>query len=248
MNNFSNDEQHSWIKSVALHLLPGVVIALVYFNLRGPVINIGYPSVMALMLAIVIALVPFELGYLLFVGYRKNNRISLKGVVEYRNSIPLWNYLIIVPSLFIVLGMIFTLLKPIDKFLYDYLFFWIPKLESGLTADYGKNTLIITYSLMALFGMIIGPIVEELYFRGYLLPKMKFAGKYDVVLHSFLFAIYHLFTPWMIITRTIGMIPLAYIVKKKNINIGIIVHILINSIDIIMGILFITSIGLAVVR
>ena len=84
---------------------------------------------------------------------------------------------------------------------------------------------------------MVGPIVEELYFRGYLLPRMK--GKFGPLVHSFLFAAYHIFTPWMIITRTIGLLPLIYVVKRKNIYVGIIVHILLNSIDVVTGIIFI---------
>ena len=91
-------------------------------------------------------------------------------------------------------------------------------------------------------GTVIGPVVEELYFRGYLLPRMKYAGKWAPILHSFLFALYHIFTPWMIVTRTVGMIPLVYTIRKKNIIIGIVIHILINSIDILAAIAFISRI------
>ena len=90
--------------------------------------------------------------------------------------------------------------------------------------------------------MITGPILEELYFRGYLLPRMRYAGKLAPVLHSLLFALYHVFTPWMFLTRTVGMLPLIYIVRKKNIYIALIVHVLINSIDVIIGLIYIMNI------
>ena len=45
----------------------------------------------------------------------------------------------------------------------------------------------------------------------------------------------------MIITRTLGLLPLVLGVKKKNIYIGMIVHILVNSIDLVTGIVFITT-------
>lgn len=64
-------------------------------------------------------------------------------------------------------------------------------------------------------------------------------GKFGPLLHSFLFAVYHIFTPWMILTRTIGLLPLVYVVRRKNIYVGIIVHILLNSIDVVTGIIFI---------
>ena len=92
---------------------------------------------------------------------------------------------------------------------------------------------------MLVFGVIVGPLVEELYVRGYLLPRMP--GNYAGLIHSFLFGLYHVWTPWMFITRTVAMLPLIYAVKKKNIYIGIIVHVLINSIDAIVGFAFIAS-------
>jgi membrane protease YdiL (CAAX protease family) len=95
--------------------------------------------------------------------------------------------------------------------------------------------------MVAVFGAVLGPVTEELYFRGHLLPAMKYAGKWAPLLHSFLFGMYHIWTPWMFITRTIGMIPLIYAVQRKNLFIGIIVHILINFVDVIAGIIFIMN-------
>jgi len=82
-------------------------------------------------------------------------------------------------------------------------------------------------------------LVEELYFRGYLLPRMK--GKYAPLFHSFLFAAQHVLEPWMIITRTLGFLPILFGVKKKNIYIGIIVHILVNTLNVVTGIAFIVK-------
>lgn len=93
--------------------------------------------------------------------------------------------------------------------------------------------------MFLIFSVFLAPLVEELYFRGYLLPRMK--GRFAPLLHSFLFAAVHVFTPWMIITRTLGLLPLVFGVKKKNIYVGIIVHILGNSLDLVTGILFITK-------
>jgi uncharacterized protein len=48
----------------------------------------------------------------------------------------------------------------------------------------------------------------------------------------------------MIITRTLGLLPLIFGVKKKNIYVGMIVHILGNSLDLITGIVFITQMAI----
>jgi len=95
--------------------------------------------------------------------------------------------------------------------------------------------------MVAIFGVLAGPIVEEMYFRGYLLPRMEYAGKFAPFLHSLMFGLYHIWTPWMFLTRTLGMLPLAYAVRWRNLNIAIIVHVLINMLDVFTAIAFITQ-------
>jgi len=226
-------------QSIFLHLFPGILIGGFYFLVRQPVQELGYPSIFTLMLAIAFVLVPLELGYLLNKGKQKTGRYTLKGIISYRVSIPWWQYVVWVLIVLIMLGVIFTVLKPLDNILMEKLYFWVPTFESGLDGNFSKTALIVTYVTMLVFGVIVGPLVEELYFRSYLLARTP--GNYAVLMHSFLFGLYHVWTPWMFLTRTVGMLPLIYAVKKKNIYIGIIVHVLINSIDAIVGFAFIAS-------
>jgi hypothetical protein len=137
----------------------------------------------------------------------------------------------------VAIGAIFTLLQPVDAFLNEKLFFWMPEPSYGLDGHYSRKTLIVTYSLVLLFVAILSPLVEELYFRGYLLPRMK--GKFAPWVHSLLFAAQHVLTPGMIITRTLGLLPLIVAVKRRNIYTGIAAHILCNTVNVIAGIAYI---------
>jgi membrane protease YdiL (CAAX protease family) len=101
--------------------------------------------------------------------------------------------------------------------------------------------LITTYALVGVLGVIVGPIVEEMYFRGHLLPRMGHAGKWSPLLHSFLFALYHMWTPWMIITRTLGTLPLVWAAKRRSLYLSIAVHIAVNTVDFITAIAFIAA-------
>jgi uncharacterized protein len=241
MNQNNTIEEQSFGKSILLHLLPGLLIGGCFFLLR-PILNLwGYPSLMALMCSILLTLVPFELGFLLYEGKKKNGRFSLQGVVLYRTRIPIWQYFLWVPIMFVLLALIFTLMKPVDAFLQQGLFAWMPVLESGLNAGYSRDILIGTYVMLAIFGMVIGPIVEEFYFRGYLLPRMVYAGKWAPLLNSFLFALYHFWTPWMVLTRTVGALVLAYAAQRRSLYLSIVVHILVNSVDLITGTAFILA-------
>lgn len=232
-------EKHTTAQSIILHLLPGVLIGLFYFLTRRTVINLGYPGIAALVLAVALILIPAELGTLLVQGKKKNGCCSLKGIISYKNPVSWWQLLICALIVFGVIGIIMMLLKPTEGLLKEKLFFWMPGLDAGLDRNFSREKLIITYSLYLVFVVILGPLVEELYFRGYLLPRMKW--KNSILFHSFLFAAYHTFTPWMIISRTFGFLPLILIVKKKSIYHGMLVHILCNTIDFITAAVFIAG-------
>ena len=88
--------------------------------------------------------------------------------------------------------------------------------------------------------------MEELYFRGYLLPRMeKYAGKWAPLLNTVLFSIYHFFSPWENLIRIAASYPLIHLVwKKRNIRFGMLVHIIVNTIGGIIALFMI----LAVIR
>jgi hypothetical protein len=61
--------------------------------------RLGFPAIFAASLSILFVLVPLELGYLLYQGRRRNGRLSLAGIVRYRESMPIWQYAFFVPLL-----------------------------------------------------------------------------------------------------------------------------------------------------
>lgn len=232
-------EKHSTAKSIVLHLFPGVMVGCFYFLALNPVAKMGYPSFFALLLAFAIILVPLELGFLLFQGKKKSGRFTLQGIISYQKSIPWWQYFVWVTIIFLIVGTLMTLFKPVDSFLHNALFFWMPDMDLGLDGHYSKTILIVTYSMVLLINVFLAPMVEELYFRGYLLPRMK--GKYAIFFHSFLFAAIHVFTPWMIIARTVGFLPIIIGTTKKNIYLGMIVHMLCNATGFVTGVIYISK-------
>jgi len=59
--------------------------------------------------------------------------------------------------------------------------------------------------LGAAFVLLLESALEEIYFRGFLLPRMGYAGRSAVPLHSLLFALYHLWMPWRIVALAVAM-------------------------------------------
>jgi membrane protease YdiL (CAAX protease family) len=107
---------------------------------------------------------------------------------------------------------------------------------------YSQSTVIAALLFNFLTVSLIAPITEEIYFRGYLLPRLSRFGYWAVPIHTTLFALFHVWTPWMAVARAIGVIPFAFVVqRKRNIYIGMIAHILINTLDVLVGVMFILS-------
>ena len=239
-------EQHNLGRSVVLHLFPGVLIAI-FFAITGPlVVTAGYPSIVALLLAIPFVLIPVELGYLIYQGRKMRDTNSLEGVVVYRESIPIWQYFVFVVPLLLWAGLIFTVSAPLDGLLSEAAFGWLPEwyFFANFTenmADYSRSALIVTVVLSLVLNGIAGPIVEEMYFRGYLLPRIARFGRWAPVINTVLFSIYHFWSPWQILTRIIGVSPMVSAVYwKRNIYVGMLTHVLLNSVGVLFtaGLIF----------
>lgn len=93
-----------------------------------------------------------------------------------------------------------------------------------------------TVSLLMLFGNLVGPLVEELYFRGYLLPRLAHLGRWGAVVNGILFALYHFWSPWYVVSRAIGILPIAFFARsKRNVVVTILVHCTLNTVGTLMA-------------
>ena len=184
----------------------------------------------------------FELGYLYYLGKKKNGKLSLQGVVLYRKKMPWWQYILF--GLPIVAWMMFVVIAgwEINEFLRKIFFSWIPDWYYLSRGSIEQNTPAVEITMVVLslllFG-IIGPIVEELYFRGYLLPRLSKFGKWAPLLNVVLFILYHFWQLHFLGLSIIALLPMVYIVWwKRNVYLGIIVHCSTNLIgQIIIGVI-----------
>jgi membrane protease YdiL (CAAX protease family) len=231
--------RHSLALTIALHLLPGVAIVAAYIWVGLPVAeSVGYPSLFGLAIAGTPALILWELGLLLYLGRRRNQRWSLEGVVLFRNRIPTLRLSALAAGLIVWAIIIAAGLSFIDSFLLQTFFFWVPdrfQLYGFNPTDYSLTLFnAATLFNLLLFG-IAAPYVEELYFRGFLLPRMSGLGRIAPFANSVLFAFYHLWTPWLALTRILFLIPLVWFVwKKQSVQLGILTHCTLNCIGILL--------------
>ena len=136
---------------------------------------------------------------------------------------------------------------PLDHFFITHFFNWLPDWffvqEMGDNLEnYSKSVLIITLTTGFFINGIFGPIIEELYFRGFLLPRISRFKIWAPLINTVLFSLYHFFTPWQNVMRIHGVGPMIYAVWwKKNIYLGMVVHCSFNIIGTTSMIIFVLS-------
>jgi len=232
-------QQHSLSLSVALHLMPGA--ALFTFVLGAAAL--GVPAVFALLAGIVVVIVPVELGYLLCQGKRTTGQWSIVGLVDYGKRLParqvtLWAVPLV--AWFIVILVLST--RFLDKRIADAVFFWYPNsvrefasfsIEDGTT--YATWAVIAFFAVTLVVNGVIGPVVEELYFRGHLLPRINRFGRAAPLLNAILFSIYHFWTPWQNPGRIVALLPWIYVVwRKQSLRLSIAVHVTVNIVFLLL--------------
>jgi len=224
------DEQHSLARTLVLHLLPGALM-VAFYAVAGPLVrDLGFPSLMTIYLAILFVLLPFELGYLLYRAQKDGS--TLGSVVLYREPVPHAQFVALVLGLFAWSAICSVLLyPPLDELFIKNIFFWLP--DSFFLVEnfsrYSTAALLVTWVFGFVVNAIAGPVVEELYFRGYLLPRISRFGAWAPLLNMVLFSLYHFFTPWQNVGRIVGLLPMVYAAWwKKSIYVSIAVHVLGN--------------------
>ena len=229
--------RHTLLQSICLSLLPGILI-LLFALIVGPlVIRAGLPLLLVPSLWVICVLIPFELGYLLYQGKKESGHFTLHGIVLYREPMPLRSYLLLIPPLIIWPIIIFLFVSaPIEQHLMKTLFFWMPNwffslFVTGNTVGHPQAVLLLAVMLFILTNPAAA-FVEELYFRGYLLPRIAYLNGWAPLINTVLFSFQHLFSPWGNLGRILAFLPVGYTVAwKKNIYVGIIVHCTLNLLD-----------------
>lgn len=237
-------EQHSLPHSIVLHLLPGTTL----FGFVLVAAALGTPAILALLVGIALVIVPIELGYLLFKGKQMSGRWSVWEVVDYREPLParriaLWT----VPLVAWFIVMLFLSVAVFDKTIADGLFSWYPESVREFASLEGDSTyatwvLVVVFAAAFAINGIVGPVVEELYFRGHLLPRIDRFGRGAPVLNAVLFSLYHFWTPWQNIGRILGLLPWIYTVwRKRSLALSMAIHITVNCIFLLLVLAAITA-------
>jgi membrane protease YdiL (CAAX protease family) len=219
---------------IVLHLLPGLIFAGFFFVLSHVFIQHGYTGYLALLISVPVCLVPIELGVMLFCSSRFTGKSAVMEAVVYRRQGTAAEYIVLPLLLFIFWGVLAISMSPIYQYVETHLVIFLPSwttqeaLIRGLIGV-SQSQRSITLGLAVILSGFVAPIVEELYFRGFLLPRMEHWGWVAPVVNSLLFGIYHFYFPGNVPGIFVTWLPISYVVMRtKNWRIGAVVHSLIN--------------------
>lgn len=219
---------------VALHLVPGLVFAGFFFLLSWMFIRCGLTAYLALLVTIPVCLVPIEIGAILLWSTRSTGETSLSTATGYRQRGTVVDYVVLPILLFVCWGLLSVAVAPVSLYLETHLSGWLPAwatqeaLTNGLVSS-SPTQRSITLGMAVLLSGFLAPVVEELYFRGFLLPRMAGWGWMAPVLNSLLFAVYHFYFPGNVPGIFVAFVPISCVVMvRKNWRIGLVVHSLFN--------------------
>ena len=111
-----------------------------------------------------------------------------------------------------------------------------------LNGEAVRSTLLVMLIAQLVVDGLVVPIVEELYFRGHLMPRVNYLGWAAPLFSTFLFAVQHFWQPYNYLLIFLIVLPQAYIVWwKRNIYIGMLVHCTGNTLGAVLSLLALYS-------
>ena len=221
-------KQLSKTESALFHLYPGIIAAAGFFLLTPYLISKGFPPQFGMLAATGGIAVPVLLIHLLIIKIRSRQKMQeLNGL---KNRLPVGRIILITVIIVVMAAILWVLTQPLNDILNKKLFLWLPEWYSLQDlSDFDPDKVKITLLLNILFSGLIIPVVEEFYFRGYLLPRMESWGKQAFLLNAFLYSIYHFWQPYLYITYFITLLPLSFVSWKfRNLKPAIIAHVILN--------------------
>lgn len=218
---------------------PTIALSLSYL-LLGYFCNI--PHILLFCILGTVILVPMELAVILSASKKENGVYSLKSAFAGQEKLPLWKILIIAFVFFGVAGLLSAFAAPIEnQFFAEARTALLHNLPTGFDwtnyeymKSFSKPILILTCVYYSIFNVFIGPITEELFFRGYLTSHYKKQSSFLPILIAVLFSLYHFWLPFNNVFRILAFAPVAYVsYKKKNLYISIFFHCLCNLFSVV---------------
>lgn len=202
--------------AVLLHLAPGAAL-LAFAVATGPLWRAaGLPPVWGRLVGTLVVVVPVELGLVLRALRRRGGRLSAAALglrpLRRADLAPL----LLTAAACLLAPAAVVWLEPALRALTDG---WLPEgFTAGTTGLAGHPPAVraATLALLVVALVVVGPLVEEVYFRGWLLPRLPGGALRASTAGAALFAVYHLWQPHAWLTILVFALPLALLARTRG--------------------------------
>ncbi len=219
------------IKELLIKILVPTVILSTSYLVLGHFCKI--PHLLLFCILGTIFLVPIELGMILRASKREYGEYSLKSAFSGQEKLPVWKIVALAFCFFGVAGLMSVSVVSIETMIFEnmrgVLLDSLPKgfdwTDFEYLKTYSRPVLVFTCVYYGLFNVLVAPVTEELFFRGYLTSHYEKQNAFTPILIAILFSLYHFWLPFNNIFRIVTFAPVSYVTyKKKNIYIFICFH------------------------
>jgi membrane protease YdiL (CAAX protease family) len=236
MTDKTGIQQLSKTQAIVYHLYPGIAIVFSFIVITPILVRYHYPPQLGMLVSIFLVAIPLLISHLQWAKNKElhNNLVQLNG---YRNKLGTTKLILYTLGLVMLAFLIWGFTQRLNKTISENLFGWLPGWFT--TQDfkgYSTEVVRLTLVLNLLLNGVVAPFVEEYYFRGYLLPRMRTWGKWAFVLNAVLFSLYHFWQPYIYLTLILSLLPMSWLVwKTKDLRLAIFTHCLLNIIGAVLS-------------
>jgi len=238
-------------KVLLIVFVPASLLTLTYVGVGHiSAVQKAIPSLLLFFLLALLILFPIELFLVGFASKKAFGRYSLKSAFTSHQKLTWWQIALYGALGWLFAGLATLTIAPIENMLFASISARLSELLPAYfdwtnfeyLENYSRSTLILTAVVLLVFNGFVGPIIEELFFRGYLTAKISRYGKFAPLIITVLFSLYHFWLPFNNLFRIVAFFPAFYITwKKRNIFISIVTHCLSNIFSTISIILMIRT-------
>lgn len=224
----------------AMTILPSAVSTAIYFAV-GQLWQ-GVPSIALFCIVAGLTLMPFEVAVILLENRKESGKYGLNITFSEHVPMPWWQIFLWGFALFGIAGLATVTIAPLEDRMLSGLsgrfwamlpsyFYWD---DFAAMKQYAYGTRLFTCILYLIANAFVYPIIEELYFRGYLTNKLKDYGIGAPLLVTIAFSLYHWWLPFNNLFRIFIFAIVALVAyQKKNIYISMAFHCMCNLLSVI---------------
>lgn len=229
--------QITFPRHVIYHFYVGIFITLFYVGVSPICIAAGLPGLAVLLLAELMILLPLVFGHLMYSAKRSTHRFLITSILPYTHRIPPGVFLAWTLGGILASIILYVPLYPLGLYLRATLFYWLP--EWYFNPSYGATDVgVMTniYLIAMVIDGVLGPVAEELFFRGYLLPRMTYLKNWAPIVNGSLFGLYHIWQPhnWIALMG-LGIVLSFVVWKTRNVYVAIAIHCTLNILGALGG-------------